>query len=157
MDLLGLLTKNNLISLVMPFLLHIICHMISLLPKCESKEPAFSKNRPILSIHQNVRMFVCLSVCLSHFLTPLNNLFAPTSQSLMSKLFKYKESLGKSNRKKFSQIWNFLLKIVFICSPHLHIFLPPLPEVQSPNFLDFWNPLGKKIERWGLRSTNFCS
>ena len=37
------------------------------------------------------------------------------------------------------------------------VFLPPLPDVQCPNFLDFWNPLGKIMERSGLRFDNFCS
>ena len=55
-------------------------------------------------------MFVCLSVSPSHFLTPFNNLFATISQSPMSKLFRYSESLGKSNEKKWSQILTFLLK-----------------------------------------------
>ena len=33
----------------------------------------------------------------------------------------------------------------------LTVFLPPLPEVQRPNFLDIWNPWGKIRERSGLR------
>ena len=45
----------------------------------------------------------------SVFLTPFNNLFAPTSRSPMSKLFRVSESLGKSNGKKWSQIWKLLL------------------------------------------------
>ena len=53
--------------------------------------------------------FVCFSVCHTLF-TLLKGLFAPTSQSLMSKLFRYSESLGKSNGKKWSQSWTFLLK-----------------------------------------------
>ena len=36
-------------------------------------------------------------------------LFAPTSQSPMSKLFIFTESFGKSNGKKWSQIWKLLL------------------------------------------------
>ena len=44
-----------------------------------------------------------------HLFTPLNGLFASVSQSPMSKLFKCSESLGKSNGKKWSQIWTFLL------------------------------------------------
>ena len=40
----------------------------------------------------------------SVFLTPFNGLFAPTSQSQMSKLFIFSESLGKSDGKKWSQI-----------------------------------------------------
>ena len=44
----------------------------------------------------------------SVFLTQFNGLFAPTSRSLMSKNFRDSESLGKSNGKKWSNIWNFL-------------------------------------------------
>ena len=53
--------------------------------------------------------FLCFSVCHTLF-TLFNGLFAPTSRSPMSKLFRYSESLGKSNQKKWSQSWTFLLK-----------------------------------------------
>ena len=39
----------------------------------------------------------------------LKHLFAPTSQSRMSRIFRDSESLGKSNGKKLSQIWKLLL------------------------------------------------
>ena len=45
----------------------------------------------------------------------------------------------------------------FVCSLGLNVFLPPLSKVQCPNFLDFWNPWGKLMERSGLRLENFCS
>ena len=50
--------------------------------------------RPIQSVSRDVRTFVCVSVCPVLF-TPFKRLFAPTSQSPMSKLFRYSESLGK--------------------------------------------------------------
>ena len=37
-------------------------------------------------------------------------LFAPTSRSWMSNIFRDSESLGKSNGKKWSQIWTFLFE-----------------------------------------------
>ena len=53
---------------------------------------------------------------------------------------------------------------LFVClfvrhtfSLRLTVFLPPLPKVQCPNFLDFRNPWGKVMERSGLRFENFCS
>ena len=53
---------------------------------------------------------------------------------------------------------------LFVClfvrhtfSLRLTVFLPPLPEVQCPNFLDIRNPWGKVMERSGLRFENFCS
>ena len=48
-----------------------------------------------------------------HFFTfkvPFNGLFAPTSRSWMSNIFRDSESLGKSNGNKWSQIWAFLFE-----------------------------------------------
>ena len=42
---------------------------------------------PMLSISRNVRLSVCLSVCLFTFEVPFKRLFAPTSQSRMSNIF----------------------------------------------------------------------
>ena len=42
------------------------------------------------------------------FEVPFNGFFAPTSQSRMSNIFWDSESLGKSNGKKWSNIWTFL-------------------------------------------------
>ena len=70
---------------------------------------AFSKHRPsgpMLSISQNVRLSVRLSVC-SHLRYLLN------------------------------------------------VFLPPLPEVGCPIFLEIRNPWGKAMERNGLRFEHF--
>ena len=41
--------------------------------------------------------------------TPFKHLCAPTFQSPMSKLFRFTESLGKTNGKKWSHIWILLL------------------------------------------------
>ena len=57
-----------------------------------------------LSVCPSVRLSVCPSVCLFTFEVPFNGLFAPTSQSRMSNIFRDSESLGKSNGKKWSQI-----------------------------------------------------
>ena len=77
----------------------------------------FSKHRPsgpMLSISWNVRLSVrvsvCLSVCVFTFEVPFNGLFAPTSWSWMSNIFRDSESLGKSSGKKWSQIWTFLFE-----------------------------------------------
>ena len=91
----------------------------------------FSKHRPsgpMLSISRNVRLSVDLSVDpsvrLFTFEVPFKRLFAPTSRSRMSKIFRDSEPLGKSNGKKWSHIWTFLfgsgLKLprkqkVFLC------------------------------------------
>ena len=66
----------------------------------------------------------------------------------------------KSTRKKklvFGPILSseqVFLVLVFL-TPFNGI-LPPLPEVKCANFLDFWNPWGKVMERNGLRFENFC-
>ena len=105
----------------------------------------------------------CFPLCLTFF--------SPTSQSPMSNLFRFLESLGKCNGisglrfKKLLLIkgvklprWNkFFLGILFICSLRFIGLLPPLSEVQCPKFLDFWNLWGKVMERSGLIFDNFCS
>ena len=58
----------------------------------------------MLSISQNVRrsvrvfarLFVRLFICVFTFEAPFKRLFAPTSQSQMSNIFRDAESLGKS-------------------------------------------------------------
>ena len=55
----------------------------------------------------SVCVSVCLSVCPFTFEVPFNGLFAPTSWSRMSNIVKDSESLGKSNGKKWSNIWTF--------------------------------------------------
>ena len=57
-------------------------------------------------------MSLCLFVCLSirhTFSHRFIDIFAPTSWSEMSKLFKCSESLRRSNGKNLSQIWKLLL------------------------------------------------
>ena len=67
----------------------------------------------MLSISRFVRPSVRLCVCLFTFEVPFNGLFAPSSRSRMSNIFRDSESLGKSNGKKWSQMWTFFfLKIV---------------------------------------------
>ena len=102
-----------------------------------------------------------------------NGLFAPTSRSRMSNILRDSESLGKSNGKKRSQIWTFLFenclksprKKKFISSlflvffgfwSFLTVFLPPLPEVRCPIFLEIRNPWGRVMERSGLTFEHFC-
>ena len=47
---------------------------------------------------------------------------------------------------------------LFVCSLlkyHLNVFLPPLPEVGCPIFLEIRNPGGKVMEKSGLRLEHF--
>ena len=59
------------------------------------------------SVCLSVCLSLCLSVCVFTFEAPFKHLFSPISQSRMSNIFRDSESLGKSNGKKRSQIWNF--------------------------------------------------
>ena len=48
---------------------------------------------------------------------------------------------------------------LFVCSLLrycLNVFLPPLPKVGCPIFLEIRNPWGKVMERSGLRYEHFC-
>ena len=102
-----------------------------------------------------------------------NGLFAPTSWSRMSNIFRDSESLGKSNGKKWSQIWTFQFenclksprKKKFFSSlffgllrflVFLMVFLPPLPKVGCPIFLEIRNPWGKVMVRNGLTFEHLC-
>ena len=62
------------------------------------------------SVRLSVRLSVCPCVCRFTFEVPFNGLFAPTSQSRMSNIFRDSESLGESNGKKWSHIWTFLFE-----------------------------------------------
>ena len=117
----------------------------------------------------SVCVFVCPCVCLFTFEAPFTGLFAPNSWSRMSNIFRDLESLGKSNGKKWSQIWTFLFEnclksprkkkkssLFSLLRYRLTVFLPPLPEVWCPIFLEIRNPWGKEIERRGLRYEHFC-
>ena len=41
-------------------------------------------------------------------------------------------------------------------SLYITLFLPPLPKVQCPNFVNFWNPGRKVMESGGVQYENFC-
>ena len=107
---------------------------------------------------------------LLRFLVFFNGLFAPLSRSRMSNIFRDSESLGKSNGKKWSQIWTFLIEnclksprkkslffsLFSLLRYRLTVILPPLLKVGCPIFLEIRNPWGKVMERSGLRYEHFC-
>ena len=117
------------------------------------------------------KVFYKFFIPLFIFEVPFERLFAPTSLSRMSNIFRDSESLGKIICKKWSQIWKILRKkwskiaaakkiqffFLLLCSLHFNVFLLPLPKVQCPNFLNFQNPWGKVMGRSGLRFENFFS
>ena len=58
--------------------------------------------------HKGSKKRFFLLICF-HLFTLFKHLFAPTSKSPMSKLFRYWDSLGKSNGQKWSQIVKLFL------------------------------------------------
>ena len=109
---------------------------------------------------------------LLRFLVFSNCLYAPTFRCQMSNIFRDSESLGKSNGKKWSQIWTFLFEnclkslrkkkffsslflVFFGFRSFLTVFVPPLPEVRCPIFLEIRNPWGKVMARSGLGYEHF--
>ena len=109
----------------------------------------------------------------SHFFTfevPFNGLFAPTFQSWMSNIIRDSEFLGKSNGKKWSQIWIFVFvnclklrckkkffSLTFFTFevPFNGLFAPTFRSRMS-NILEIQNPWGKVMERSGLTFEHFC-
>ena len=67
-----------------------------------------------ISCYVVVCLSVCLCVCLFTFKFAFKHLFAPTSQSLMSKIFKDSGSLGKSN----GLVSVFLTTFIWPFCPH---------------------------------------
>ena len=95
---------------------------------------------------------LCLTVILPSF-----------STVQCANFLKYSESFGKSNENKWSQIWKFMLKngiklqwqkkfflrIFFVWSLRLKVFMPPIPEVKCPFFSFFLVSFGKIIvKKW---------
>ena len=48
------------------------------------------------------------------------------------------------------------LSVCSLLRYRLMVFLPPLPEIRCPIFLEIRNPWGKVMERSGLRLEHFC-
>ena len=118
---------------------------------CQVTFASLDKLLSCLKVHflvfwRRILPFLCLSVRHTLF-TPFNGL--PKVQC--PNFFDIWNPWGKSNIKKWSQIWTFWFKngvklpqqkkfftifFFFICSLRLTVFLSPLPKVQCPTFLD---------------------
>ena len=107
---------------------------------------------PAISSHSShFQQFPAISSHFSHFQPyPVISTFFSHFQ-VVSHLttFAHKGCKIAAAKKVFFTDFFFL-----ICSLRLNVFLPPLPKVQCPNFLDFQNPWGKVMERSGLRFAN---
>ena len=66
----------------------------------------------MLSISRNVRLCVCLFVCLFTFEVPFNGLFAPTSQSRMSNILEIRNPWGKVVERSGLTFEHFCLEVV---------------------------------------------
>ena len=116
------------------------------------------------AFYKLICLYVCVCVCLSGWLftfeVPLHSLFALTSQSWMSKISIYSESLVKSNGKKWSQIWKLLLikgvklpqqkkfftDFFYLVNPFKRLFAPTSEGPMSKLFR-FLESLGKSNRR----------
>ena len=104
---------------------------------------------PMLSISQNVCMFVCLSVC--HTFSLRLTFFLPILPEVQwSNFLDIQNPWGKELKRKGLKFElfccrdkNFFKRFFFLCSLRLNIFWPPIPKVQCPNFLDIQNSWGK--------------
>ena len=125
-----------------------------------------------MSVCVSVCVSLCVSVCLFTFEVPFKHLFAPTSQSWMSKFLEIRNPWGKvvvSDINIFAQKLSKIAAAIFclfvyiyfyfICSLLrycLNISLSRIPEIGCPKFLELQNPWGKEMERSGLRCEHFC-
>ena len=66
--------------------------------------------RKLSKIAAKKKVFFFTFFGLLRFSVFFNGLFAPTSRNRMSNIFRDSESLGKSNGKKWSNIWTFLFQ-----------------------------------------------
>ena len=96
-----------------------------------------------MSVCPSVRLSVCPSVCLFTFEVPSNGLFAPTS-------------LGKSNGKKWSQIWYVLFgsglksprkkKFFLLILPYKTCWKPRFPMDERPLVKGYIANLGISLD-----------
>ena len=64
--------------------------------------------------------------------------------------------LSISRNVRLSVRVSVCLSVCSLLSYRFNIFLPSLPEVGCPIFLEIRNPWGKVVERSGLRLEHFC-
>ena len=80
-------------------------------------------------------------------------------QILVKRFSKHRPSGPMLSISRFIRLYVCLCVCLSICSLlkyRLNVFLPPLPEVGCPIFLEIRNPWGKVMERKGLRYEHFC-
>ena len=133
----------------------------------------------MLSISRFVRLSVCPSVrpsvCsllryrLTVFLPPLPEVRCQIFLDIQNHWGKVMERSGlryehfclkivenrRAKKSFFSPLFHFF-SIFFGFRSFLTVFLPPLPEVGCPIFLEIRNPWGKVMKRSGLRYEHFC-
>ena len=112
-------TQNMYITCLMSYVLCLISYIFCInicIKICTNILLCFSKHRPsgpLLSISRNVRLCVRLSVCLSvHLLLRYHlTVFLPPLPKVGCQIFlEIRNPWGKSNGKKWSNIWTFVWK-----------------------------------------------
>ena len=127
----------------------------------------------MLSISRNVRLSVCLSVCVSvcSLLRYRLTVFSPPLPEVGCPIFfEIRNPWGKVMGRSGLRYEHFCLKLSKIAAQKkvffplifsllrypITVFLPPLPKVGCPIFLEIQNPWGKKMKRSGLTFEHFC-
>ena len=64
-------------------------------------------------------------------------------------------SISRNVRPSVCGVSVVCLSVCSLLRYRLNVFLPPLPEVGCPKFLEIRNPWGKVMERSGLRFEHF--
>ena len=99
------------------------------------------------SIRPSVSPSVCVSVRVFTFEVPLKCLFAPTSQSRMSNIFRDSETLGKSSSLRFE---HFCVEVVLNCQTKRMFFLADfaLQIMVETTLLDGLETSGRRVYRY---------
>ena len=149
-------------------------------PSCQA---SFQSIGPLGRCFLKVEMSVCPSVCpcvrlcvcsllryrLTVFLPPLPKVGCPIFLEIRNSWGKVMERRGfryehfclkivdnrRAKKSFFSPLFSLFL-IFFGFRSFLTVFLPPLPKVGCPIFIEIRNPWGKVMKRSGLRYKHFC-
>ena len=130
-----------------------------------SFKTVFSKHFffPLVNSRMSKTCVNCVTKCKGPTYTPLKSNFT----NFISKAF-YRQLMPFSKHRPSGPMLSISRNVrqsvcpsvrLCVCSLlmyRLNVFLPPLPKVGCPIFLEFRNPWGKVMERSGLRFEHFC-
>ena len=106
-------------------------------------------------LYQYSRSWVSSSLTAKKHKMGRNSYIAPNCE-LLHVNFLFKASALWDDAFYKSKCPSVRLSVCSLLRYRLNVFLPPLPEVKCPIFLEIRNPWGKVMERSGLRYEHFC-